>query len=336
MFDLFEIDLLYDISAGCMRRCDDCVISAAAPMAKFGVDNVTNLLDQSKEYFMLGNCWLGPTDIFASNQLVSYDDPEVVEVASRFKSIILSTSLLGKDSEIKNHALRIAKAYPNIPIKLAIPVNMRDVDNKKYRTHIWDKINLFEQHLNRPLGTIGRKVYFIGNLPQNTDDVDPDIFLKFKDIWGVQLDVAIGNGRQGVEHLRPVFKQAINFFETRINLENNFPAALLKEGRGIDLLFRNGSLYFLPFYNERIVVLEEEFRLFKRSQWTVDNLVSEINNLMVKSLLAGEKLTECSKCEYNSRCSLFLLPLIQKKLNIDTCIQPKKMLKQYGTYNQTH
>jgi hypothetical protein len=213
---------------------------------------------------------------------------------------------------------------------------MKEVDNEKYRDHIWDKIKLFETHLGRSLGTSSRKVYFIGNLPQTNDNIDPNIFAKFKDIWGVQLDIAIGNGRQGIEHLRSIFSQSIDFFESRINVENNFPAALLKEGRGIDLLFRNGSLYFLPFYNERIVVLEEEFRLFKKVDWTVNNLVSEINNLMIKSLNASERLTECKHCEYNNRCSLFLLPLIQKKLNIDKCIQPKRLLKLNGTYNQAH
>lgn len=336
MFDLFEIDILYDISAGCQRRCDDCVISSAAPMAKFGTDGMNQLLDQCKDYFMLGNCWLGPTDIFASNQVLTYDDPDVVSVAKQFKAIILSTSLLGKESDIIAHAKRVATAYKDIPIKLAIPVNMREVDNVKYKNHLWQRINLFEQHLGRPLGTASRKVYFIGNLPQAEDDIDPDIFAKFRDNWGVQLDIAIGNGRQGVENLRSIFSRSIDFFENRINVENNFPAALLKEGRGIDLLFRNGSIYFLPFYNERIAVLEEEFRLFKRCDWTVNNLVSEINDLMVKSLAASERLTQCRDCEYNSRCSLFLLPLVQKKLNMDTCVQPKRLLRLNGTYHQAH
>lgn len=336
MFDLFEIDILYDISAGCIRRCDDCVISSSANMFNIGSSEMISLLEQSSEYFMLGNCWLGPTDIFASNQTIQYDDPEVVEVASKFHAVILSTSLLGSDELIASHAKRIANAYKDIPIKLAIPVNMREVDNIKYRNHILSKIDFFENQLGRPLGTKTRKVYFIGNMPTEEDDIDPDIFQKFIDLWGVQLDIAIGNGRQGIQELRGIFNKSINFFEKRINVTNNFPAALLKEGRGIDLLFRNGSLYFLPFYNERIAVLDEDFRLFKNKDWTVDNLVSDINALMVRSLNASEKLTECSKCHYNSRCSLFLLPLIQKKLNLDTCIQPKSLLRLYGTDNQTH
>lgn len=336
MFDLFEIDILYDISAGCVRRCDDCVISSPSNMFNLGTSDMLTLLDQSSEHFMLGNCWLGPTDIFASNQTVQYDDAEVISVVEKFNAVIISTSLLGSDTVIAEHANRIALAYKDIPIKLAIPVNMRDVENEKYRSHILSKIDFFEEKLGRPLGTKTRRVYFIGNLPTDEDNIDPDIFQKFIDLWGVQLDVAIGNGRQGIQELKSVFEKSINFFENRISVTNNFPAALLKEGRGVDLLFRNGSLYYLPFYNERIAVLDEDFRLFKRREWTVDNLVSEINELMVRSLKASEKLTECSKCCYNSRCSLFLLPLIQKKLNMDTCIQPKSLLRLYGTNNQTH
>jgi hypothetical protein len=335
MFDLFEIDILYDVSAGCQRQCDDCVISMASPMANQRTEQFGKLLDEANDTFLLGNCWLGPTDIFASNQSISYTDAEVVKIASKFKSVILSTSLLGKDSEIENHARQVAAHY-HVPIKLAIPVNLRLVDNIKYREHIWEKINLFEAALGRKLGTENRKVYFIGNLPTEEDVVDPDIFQKFKDDWGVQLDIAIGNGRQGIEQLRPVFDRSKNFFLNRISRENNFPASLLKEGRGIDLLFRNGDIYYLPFYNERIAVLDEKFRLLKQHDWTMDNLISDINELMVESLHASEKLTQCKSCTYNSRCSLFLLPIIQRRLFMDTCIQPKELMERNGTHNQAH
>jgi hypothetical protein len=336
MFDIFEIDILYDVSAGCQRRCDDCVISAASEMSNSKTQQFSKLLDQSADYFLLGNCWLGPTDIFASNQSISYIDPEVVSIAGKFKSVILSTSLLGRDQDIVYHAEQVAKHYKDIPVKLAIPVNLRLVDNVKYREHIWNRINLFESALGRPLGTATRKVYFIGNLPTEDDVIDPDIFLKFKEDWGVQLDIAIGNGRQGIEQLRPVFDKSKDFFLSRISRENNFPASLLKEGRGIDLLFRNGDVYFLPFYNERIAVLDDQFKLLKDSEWTVDNLITDINSLMVESLHQSEKLTECKTCVYNSRCSLFLLPIIQTRLNIDTCVQPKELLELNGTDYQTH
>ncbi len=336
MFDLFELDILYDVSAGCQRRCDDCVISAGSPMVNAKTQQFSNLLDQTGSMFLLGNCWLGPTDIFASNQSVSYTDPEVVAIARRFKSVILSTSLLGREEDIKFHARRVAEHYPDVPIKLAIPINLKLVDNVKYRKHIWTKINLFEQELGRELGTGTRKVYFIGNLPTAEDEVDPDIFQKFIDDWGVQLDIAIGNGRSGIEQLRPVFDRSKDFFLNRINRTNNFPAALLKEGRGLDLLFRNGDLYFLPFYNERIAVLDDQFKLLKTGDWNLDNLIADINNLMIESLHQSEQLTQCKSCTYNSRCSLFLLPLIQRRLNIDTCVQPQELLELNGTHYQAH
>lgn len=336
MFDQFEIDILYDIAAGCQRRCDDCVISMSSPMANNKTQQFSNLLDQTSDMFFLGNCWLGPTDIFASNQSISYIDPDVVNIATKFKSVILSTSLLGKEEDIEFHAYQVAKHYPDVHIKLAIPVNLKLVDNEKYRTHIWSRIDLFEKALGRPLGTERRKVYFIGNLPTAEDTVDPDIFQKFIDDWGVQLDIAIGNGRSGIEQLRPVFDRAKDFFLNRINNANNFPAALLREGRGIDLLFRNGDLYFLPFFNERIAVLDQNFKLFKNGVWTMDQLMADINNLMMESLNHSEKLTQCKSCTYNSRCSLFLLPLIQRELNIDTCLQPQALLELNGTHYQAH
>lgn len=336
MFDLFELDILYDVSAGCQRRCDDCVISAASPMANQRTQQFGKLLDQTGEMFLLGNCWLGPTDIFASNQSISYADPEVVEIARRFKAVILSTSLLGREEDIRFHAAEVARHYPDVPIKLAIPVNLKLVDNEKYRLHIWSKINVFEQALGRELGTGTRKVYFIGNLPTAEDSVDPDVFQKFIDDWGVQLDIAIGNGRSGIENLRPVFDRAKDFFLNRITRTNNFPAALLQEGRGLDLLFRNGELYFLPFYNERIAVLDNQFQLLKDSEWTLDNLVADINNLMIESLHQSEQLTQCRSCTYNSRCSLFLLPIIQRRLGIDTCVQPRELLELNGTHYQAH
>lgn len=336
MFDKFEIDMLYDISAGCQRRCSDCVISASSEMFNASTQQLADLLDQCSNTFLLGNCSLGPTDIFASNQSIEYTDSEVVRIAKKFKSVILNTSLLGRDQDIEHHAKQIALHYKDIPIKLAIPVNMSSVSNEKYRLHIWQKIHLFEKHLGRTLGTKTRKVYFIGNLPTDEDHIDPDVFKKFTQEWGVQLDIAIGNGRSGIENLRPVFDRAKNFFTNRINKINHFPGSLLSEGRGIDLLFRNGYLYFLPFYNERIAVLEEQFRFFKNKDWTENNLISEINDLMMASLSAAEKLTQCKSCVYNSRCSLFLLPLLQKKLNIDTCVQPKELLALNGTHNQTH
>lgn len=332
MFDKFKIDLTYDISAGCQRRCNDCVISMAAQIENKKSSQFTALLNELADSFHLGNCYLGPTDIFASNQSVSYIDPEVVEVVNKFKAVTLNTSLLGKDTDIVKHARQVASVY-KIPIKLAIAINLNLVDNEKYRKHIWNKINLFEQALDRPLGTSNRKVYFIGNLPTAEDTVDPDIFQKFIDMWGVQLDIAIGNGRQGIEYLRPVFDRAKNFFINRIARTNNFPGSLLREGRGLDMLFRNGDIYFLPFYNERIAVLDSEFQLLKQKEWTAGNLIADVNDLMIKSLAQSERLTECRTCTYNSKCSLFLLPLLQTRLNIDTCIQPRELLTLNGTYN---
>lgn len=336
MFDLFELDILYDISAGCQRRCNDCVISQSSTMVSSKTNDFANLLDQTAESFFLGNCWLGPTDIFASNQSVDYTSSEVVSIASRFKSVILSTSLLGRNQDIEHHARQVAKHYPNVVIKLAIPVNLDLVDNDKYRNHIWSKINLFEQALERTLGTQKRKVYFIGNLPMAEDTVDPDIFQKFLDSWGVQLDIAIGNGRSGLQQLLPVFDRAKNFFSKRISHTNNYPASLLREGRGIDLLFRNGDLYFLPFYHERIAVLDPQFQLMKNKDWTAHNLIADINSLMVESLAQSDRLTQCKTCNYNSRCSLFLLPLLQHRLGIDTCVQPRELLDLNGTYHQAH
>jgi hypothetical protein len=336
MFDQFELDILYDISAGCRRRCNDCVIAAPYTMSHGGTKQFGNLLDQSSSSFWLGNCWLGPTDIFASNQSIGYTDPEVIEIATKFTSVILSTSLLGRNQDIEQHARLVAEHYQKVNIKLAIPVNLDQVDNQKYRLHIWSKINLFEQALGRRLGSGNRRVYFIGNLPTAEDNVDPDIFHKFVHDWGVPLDIAIGNGRAGLDQLRPVFDRAKEFFLHRINLTNNLPASLSHEGRGLDLLYRNGDLYFLPFYNERLAVLDPQFQLLKDQEWTVGNMINDINNLMIESLNQSEKLTHCKSCNYNSRCSRFLLPLLQQRLGIDTCVQPRELLELNGTYNQTH
>jgi hypothetical protein len=335
MFDKFEIDVIFDISAGCQRRCDDCVIAFDSPMSVTRTKDFNRLLDQCSDDFFLGNLWLGPTDIFASNQTVTYTDPEVVVIAKHFKTLTLSTSLLGRDEDIANHAREIGKHYTQ-DIKLAIPVNLREVDNVKYRTHIWNKINLFEQHLGRPLGTSTRKVYFIGNLPTAGDDIDPSIFDKFITDWGVQLDIGIGNGRQGIDALRPMFDNTLEFFDNRLDNVSNFPAALLEEGRGIDLLYRNGNLYFMPFYNERIAVLDDTFKLFHNQIWSVDNLIQNINSLMVKSMELGQAHPCCSTCEFNSRCSLFLIPVLLDSLSISSCVQPKELLRKNGTYHKAY
>lgn len=335
MFDKWEIDVQLDITAGCQRSCGDCVVSFDSPMFISRANDFNRLMTQCSEEFFLGNLTLGPTDVFASNQAVDYTDPQVIDVASHFKTVTFSTSLLGKKSDIIAHAERIGKLFTQ-QIKLSIPVDLREVDNKKYRDHIWEKINLFEQHLGRPLGTSSRKVYFIGNLPTQTDDIDPDIFDKFVQDWGVQLDIAINNGRKGMHELKSTFDNAINFFTNRIDKVNNFPGALMREGRGIDLLFRNGDLYFMPFYNERIGVLDDKFKLFKNQIWSLDNLIKNINSLMVESMETSLSHPECSNCDLNSRCSLFLIPVLLNSLDIKTCVQPKEVMKKNGSYHQAH
>lgn len=336
MFDKFEIDVQLDISAGCQRSCSDCVVSFDSPMFLSRAKDFNRLMEQCSKMFFLGNLTLGPTDVFASNQSVVYDDPEIVKLSQHFKTITISTSLLGKKSDIAEHAARIGKAFPTHGVKLAIPVDLREVDNPKYKKHIWDKIELFEEHLGRPLGTATRKVYFIGNMPTAVDDIDPDIFDKFVNDWGVQLDIAINNGRQGLTELKPTFDSAEEFFTQRLDKVNNFPGALLEEGRGIDLLFRNGDLYFMPFYNERIGVLDDKFKLFKNQIWSIDNLMSNINALMVESMDLSSKHPECATCELNSRCSLFLIPVLLDSLDIKRCVQPKEVMRKNGTYYKTH
>ena len=335
MFDKWEIDVQLDITAGCQRSCSDCVVSFNSPMFISKSNDFNRLMLQCSEEFFLGNLILGPTDVFASNQSVNYIDPTVLEIAKHFKTVTFSTSLLGKKTDIIRHAETIGKFFDQ-QIKLSIPVDLREVDNKKYRDHILEKINLFEEHLGRPLGTKSRKVYFIGNLPTAEDNIDPNIFNKFIEDWGVQLDIAINNGRKGIKELASVFSNAVNFFTSRIDKVNNFPGALMEEGRGIDLLFRNGELYYMPLYNERIGVLDNKFKLFKNQAWTLDNLIKDINSLMVESMEASLAHPECSTCDFNSRCSLFLIPILLNSLDIKSCVQPKEIMKKHGSYHQTN
>jgi hypothetical protein len=335
MFDKWEIDVQIDISAGCQRSCSDCVVSFDSPMSISRARDFNRLMSQCSKDFFLGNLTLGPTDVFASNQSVDYTDPEIIKMTEHFKTVTFSTSLLGKKSEIFDHAVKIGKLFKQ-HIKLSIPVDLREVDNSKYKKHIWDKINLFEEGLGRPLGTKTRKVYFIGNLPTREDDIDPDIFDKFTKDWGVQLDVAVNSGRKGLKELQPTFDNAVEFFSNRLEKVNNFPGALLEEGRGLDLLFRNGDLYFMPFYNERIGVLDERFKLFKNQIWSVDTLIKEINALMVESMEVSLNIPCCANCEFNSRCSLFLIPILLDSLEINTCVQPREVMRKHGTYHKAH
>lgn len=336
MFDKFEIDVQLDISAGCQRSCSDCVVSFDSPMFISRANDFNRLMDQCSADFFLGNLTLGPTDVFASNQSVDYTDPEIVRMSKHFKTITFSTSLLGKRSEIAEHAQRIGEHFKDHQIKLSIPVDLREVDNVKYREHILGKIDLFEQHLGKPLGTASRRVYFIGNMPTAEDDIDPDIFDKFVKDWGVQLDIAINNGRRGMSELQTTFDSAVDFFTNRLDKVNNFPGALLEEGRGIDLLFRNGNLYFMPFYNERIGVIDDKFKLFKNQIWSVDNMMRNINALMMESMESSLNIPECASCDLNSRCTLFLIPVLLESLDIKSCVQPKSVMRKNGTYHKAH
>lgn len=322
-----EIDVVFDIAAGCARSCSDCVINFDAPVSVTGITQLRQLLlDLHNSGMFVGNLFLGPTDVFASSTMVPYDHPDIVSISNLFSAVILSTSLLGKPDLIRDHAKRAATAF-DVPVKLAVPVDMNQLMNEKYQTHLHDRIHIFEQSFGRPIGTSTRRVYFVGNLPQLGDGISANVFYEFAQRWGVDLDIAVGHGRVGLGELRHILPRVVKFFEKRQQDSHvNFTARCRSEAAGVDLLYRNGELFAMPYLHDRIPLVHPTFQILKDADWTCHNMMVEIDRLVIDSMTLSSTMSKCGTCMHQPRCSQFMIPTLQKLLDMDTCIMPSKLM----------
>lgn len=336
MFNKFEIDLLVDVAAGCSLKCTDCVIPREDQLHGSGIEQLEQLID-NLDQFWLGNFWLGPTDIWHSSQRELRLDPALKRIAQRFAGLTFSTTLRYSQKQMAEIADEIAEHYPHQRIKIAIPLELSIYNHAAYANKLRRNIETFKTLLQQR-GLDLPRVYLIGNMPPNVKDFDQNIFENFLEVYnGItnNLDLALNAGRDDPLTLLRTLRVTQKFFNERSNLDYvNLPSNQSHEGRGIDLLYRNGQLYFLPFYHDRIPVITDSFLLFHGTAWTQDNLYQEVLGIMEHSSTRIEQLPECKSCQFKDRCSLFCVPQIMDYCGTTRCIMPKEFWQKKS--NQYH
>ena len=322
MFNRFEIDLLIDVAAGCALNCSDCVIPRQDQLHGKGIEQLEKLVNDAQD-FWLGNFWLGPTDIWHSSQRELRLDPALKRMAQRFAGITFSTTLRYNQQQMIDIADEIAEHYPHPRIKIAVPLELDVYDHEAYSRKLKRNVDTFKTLLQQR-GLDLSRVYLIGNMPAEPRDFDADIFERVREVysWLPGMDLALNAGRDDPLTLLRTIRTTQKFFNERGHLPINLPNALDHEGRGVDLLYRNGSLYYLPFYHERKPVIDDSLKLFKNRTWTQDNLYQEVVDIMQHSLTRIEQLPECRSCQYRDRCSLFCVPHIMDYCKTTHCIMP--------------
>lgn len=324
MFSKLEIDLLVDISAGCSLNCSDCVIPRDDKLHGTGLDNLEKLIESSSD-FWLGNLWLGPTDIWNSSQRELRLDPVLRRIATKFAGITFSTTLRYSPDKMAEIADEIAEYYPHKRIKIAIPLELSHYDHVAYSNKLKRNVAEFKLLLQQR-GLDLSRVYLIGNMPPDAETFDADIFDRVRQVydWLPGMDLALNAGRDDALTLLRTIRTTQKFFDSRRHLSINLPNNQEHEGQGIDLLYRNGECYYLPFYHDRIPVINDNFKLFKNTDWSCSDMCQQIIDIQLHSADVLEQFDECRTCQFKDRCTMFCTPLIMDYCKTSRCIMPKQ------------
>jgi hypothetical protein len=362
----FDAALTLEISNGCRFNCTGCGVDKYDPTypSDEQFEKIKSLVDSWEANGVnLSDFQIGPTDIMTSyNGSQIFLDPRVKDLAHRFKSPIINTSLLVKDDE---EYLKLGDTlnsfFKDKPFSINVPFEIGQYKNIKYTETLRRRIRLIKSRLvDTKIETIFYIVNFRDSIvydKKNGTNLTERILL---DIDNIELqdkedhhrgdynhmDVVLPHGRVGLND--PVVAKdllasidKLNEIHTNIQTKPEWENHTIgintlhpNEGRIWDTIYYNGEIYIVPFIIDGFAIFDEDYRV--KGPWTFENIFTETSDRFADQLVYAMAVPDCTVCEFVNDCAARGVIGVMEKLGQKRCISVIKALRKYFMYDQAN
>lgn len=310
----YYIFLNLDLLNGCEFSCDGCFVNKGINSHDLERDlqTVAAIADQINEsHYHLEEIALGPTDFFSSKNIrdiLKSPDFKRLFKNPQTKFVMTSTLKVGVDS-MKEKLKLLEESIGHLDIDLLIAIDMDEflntpgfIESLKERWSILEESSLeFDPAFQINI----HPSELIKSDPQNLTRLAELIKHEFNTILEFNPSILRVKHRKLNENLgfwmntmrENQKSDPQKFTYTMLNKSHNGMNSLV-------LNFKNNDFYICPFIYENVFSYEEAFKISKKgSEYSLDDLIGEKEEYLVKQFNYSTQTKHCGDCEYLISCS---------------------------------
>lgn len=330
--EMVNFNLTLEILEGCEYTCSNCAVDREYVPLTISEQDTADLLfmvDDLKEAGLTAfEFVVGPTDIVsADNGVATLEHPLIKGLGERFGSMVAGLSLLS-DKGIVDLCGRIDKVIPGKKFRLTVPSTVKNMMNPKYIDMIRRRIGIIKDSLKDAY--LYRVYVAINNIDEDIDNFSSEahVYIANLDIGAhLDADYALPHSRKGLDNIMMVekLKRDIARYMEIVQSQKGTKHALYlvpDVHDGIELLYRDGVLYYVPILLERFPIFNEKFIIPK--PWTAERIIAFKEGLYMDNLISGADHPTCGDCCFLDNCSRGDPRTIMRYLKYDDCILSMK------------
>lgn len=339
------IDFTLEVTNGCRFNCTGCFVDKEGN--SFPTDEefstLSSLIDDLSDHeFRPMNLQIGPTDIMTSyNKDKILTDPRIKNLTKKFLKTAINCAFLDpKEENYADLGKKLNWLLEGGLVKFVIPFEAYHIDNEHYLNKIRKHIQITLDNMPDVTHT---KTYLIMNYEttsiydkEHKKNLSEELILKTHESELLEgFDVGFNLACTRADLRQPENKKL--FHDSVMNLKKHFTNAkikygdsvdvyelLLHEGKDIDLVYKSGKLYSLPFYLDGLVSFDEEYEI--KEEWTFEGVYKSYLDSFLSNSEWALNNKYCSKCQYLPLCAERGVHSLMKIANIEECISPLRGL----------
>lgn len=345
-----SVALIFEVSSGCQMSCHGCNVDknlSGLPNPET-MNKLLTLFRDMKEWglpFM--EIELGPTDLIkARNRDEIFSHPDVRELTRMFRVTTLAASFIyPEEHEYVKLAQQAHAIAPDNWVGLAMPLEMTHVFNDKYLARIQKNVDVFRNHLPNKLNETIFNVIFDERFLSNVGSKYSyeDLFARVHDLRvtnNTKVDFVFHHGRSKIDSswVAQDFLHSLRELNRHYLLDlrkrntsaevRHMPFQLSCDGRGGEILYHEGELFFRPVVNERITILSEKMKF--QGPWTLENYFSNLFARYNDNIHKAMTYDDCQNCEHAAMCADRYIHDLMDVCNTKQCVS---LLRSHGGFS---
>ena len=326
--ELGNFNLTLEVLEGCGYNCRDCAVDKSTTLASMSEADAQDLSilvdDMIAKGFNPFEYTIAPTDLVTSdNGMAWLEHPLVAEFSEKFGSMVVSLTLLN-DYGLQALADKVNVLAKGKKFRLVLPASLKNLHNPKYVAVLRKQIAYLKSLLTE---TKFYRIYLAINMITESAELFNADTTKF--VKGLNLGVDTGidfnfaHSRQGLGNL-VVYSAFINdtrhYFETlsKFTIPEEKVQVVPDPYDGLELLYRDGKLYYVPILVEKFPIFDDAFAIPK--PWTADAVIAFKENLYFQNLNDYAGHPTCGDCCFVDRCARGDTHTVMRHIREDSCI----------------
>lgn len=325
---LGNFNLTLEILEGCGFNCNNCAVDKSfVPTQMFEKDesDLLHLVDDLVDFGLTPfEYTIGPTDITtAANRDKVLSSSLATNLSKRFNSTVVSLAMLSEDG-LPELAREIDKLCLDKKLRVIIPATIGNLRKEKY-------VSLLKQRVEKLKSLLSEASFYRIYLTINAMEEDIRQFTPELDAHITEMDLGVhmvvdysfAHSRKGLNNLLTVEKLkydvALYIDVVQQQVGTSHKRYLVPDVEdGIELLYRDGDLYYVPILLEKFPIFEETFKIPK--PWNAEAVLDFKQNLYSRSMEIGVSNGICGDCLYIDNCSRGDVITVMDYINLDKCI----------------